>query len=237
VIELACPGRPTLAVGKIVAVGRNYADHVREMGGAPAAGVEPILFLKPPSALVLGAGSQGRCEVELPSFSAQVHHEVELVVRVGRPLRRADASAALAAIDAIAVGLDLTARDLQSRARERGEPWSVAKGFDGSAPLSPLVALEPKDAKDAAARLAELEVALAVNGASRQRGRVPDMTTPVPQLLAFVSSRFRLEPGDLVFTGTPAGVGPVVAGDVAVAELRAKAAVLARLEVNFSASA
>jgi len=208
-IELSCAGRPTLPVGKIVAVGRNYADHVREMGGA-ATVVEPVLFLKPPSALVLGAPPAGRCEVELPPFSSQIQHEVELVVRIGAPARRVGPAAALAAVDAIAIGIDLTARDLQTRAKERGEPWSVAKGFDGSAPLSPLVALEPAGA---AARLAGLELLLSVNGRERQRGSTAAMLMAVPELVAFVSSRFRLEPGDLVFTGTPAGVGPVVVGD------------------------
>jgi len=207
-IALACPGRATLPVGKIVAVGRNYADHAREMGHA-ARDEEPLLFLKPPSALVPGGG-----EVELPSFSANVHHEVELVVRIARDGRRWRATEAAGAIDAIAVGLDLTARDLQERAKKRGDPWAVAKGFDSSAPLSALVAL------DRASRLRALALTLAVNGVVRQRGRTADLVTPVVELVAFVSTRFRLEAGDLLFTGTPAGVGPLVKGDVAVAELR-----------------
>jgi len=208
VIALGCAGRATLPVGKVVAVGRNYADHAREMGHATR-DEEPLLFLKPASALVPGGG-----EVELPAFSAKVHHEVELVVRVARDGRRFSVAEAAAAIDAVAVGLDLTARDLQERAKQRGDPWAVAKGFDQSAPLSPLVALDRPE------RLRALALSLTVNGVVRQRGRTAEMITPVAELVAFVSTRFRLEAGDLLFTGTPAGVGPLARGDVAVAELR-----------------
>jgi 2-keto-4-pentenoate hydratase/2-oxohepta-3-ene-1,7-dioic acid hydratase in catechol pathway len=223
---LSCRGRPSLPVGKIVAVGRNYADHVREM--APGASrsaplvpdAEPILFLKPASALVVCDGATAS-EVELPPFSRLVHHEVELVVRVGRGGRRFTRDEAFASVDALAVGLDLTARDLQNAAKRQGDPWSVAKGFDQSAPLSPLV---PFDAATERERLAALELTLAVNGTVRQRGCTADLITPVVELVAFVSSRFRLEPGDLLFTGTPAGVGPLLAGDEAVAELRVRGA-------------
>ena len=239
--ELACPGRPRLPVGKIVAVGRNYAEHVREMremSGSVGVGAraEPVLFLKPPSALVPGEGPDGRCEVALPSFSRLVHHEVELVVRVGRGGRRFNPAEARAAIDALAVGLDLTARDLQNQAKERGDPWAIAKGFDGSAPISPLVPVdaEPQGAAGGPGRLGRLELELSVNGALRQRGSTADLLLPVAELVAFVSSRFRLEPGDLVFTGTPAGVGPLVAGDVAIATVKdaGSAMPLARLEVR-----
>jgi 2-keto-4-pentenoate hydratase/2-oxohepta-3-ene-1,7-dioic acid hydratase in catechol pathway len=220
-----CPERPLLPVGKIVAVGRNYADHVREMGGGAAD--PPVLFLKPSSALVAGGGA-----IALPAFSREVHHEVELVVRVGRGGERLAPADAARAIDACAVGLDLTARDLQSEARKRGEPWAVAKGFDGAAPISALVPVD--DLRE----LADLGLALTLNGVARQQGNVAQMVLPIAELVAFVSSRFRLEPGDLIFTGTPAGVGPVHAGDVVVATLgRPGAAPLARLDVRFVAPA
>ncbi len=208
-IVLPCAGRATLPVGKVVAVGRNYADHAKEMGQA-ARDEEPILFLKPASALVPGGGV-----IELPRRSQRVHHEVELVVRVGRDLRCGTKDAAAAAIDAIAVGLDLTARDLQEAAKQRGDPWAVAKGFDQSAPISALVALDDPQL------LTALELTLRVNGQLRQRGATRDLVTPVVELVAFVSSRFRLEAGDLLFTGTPAGVGPLVAGDIVHAALLA----------------
>jgi 2-keto-4-pentenoate hydratase/2-oxohepta-3-ene-1,7-dioic acid hydratase in catechol pathway len=223
VTTTSCPGRPTLPVGKIVAVGRNYSDHVREMGGAAAD--PPVLFLKPPSALVPGGGA-----IALPSFSREVHHEVELVVRVGRGGARLAPAAAARAVDACAVGIDLTARDLQAEAKKRGEPWAVAKGFDGSAPVSAFVALDDVGA------LATWEIALAIGGATKQRGAIAQMTLAIPELVAFVSSRFRLEAGDLIFTGTPAGVGPVRAGDVVVATLAPSGAKspTARLEVRFT---
>jgi 2-keto-4-pentenoate hydratase/2-oxohepta-3-ene-1,7-dioic acid hydratase in catechol pathway len=220
-----CARRPSLPVGKIVAVGRNYADHVREMGGGEAD--PPVLFLKPSSALVAGGGT-----IALPAYSREVHHEVELVVRVGSGGQRLTLAEAARAIDACAVGLDLTARDLQSEARKRGEPWAVAKGFDGSAPISALVPV------DDLAALAGLELALSVNGVPRQHGRLAQMVLPLAELVAFVSSRFRLEPGDLLFTGTPAGVGPVRAGDAVVATLgRAGDGPMARLDVRFVAPA
>jgi fumarylpyruvate hydrolase len=175
----------------------------------PAADLEPILFLKPPSALVPGGGT-----IELPSFSAEIHHEVELVVRVGRDGRALDLSQSARCIDAIGVGLDLTARDLQKRAKAAGDPWAVAKGFDQSAPLSELVAL------DDPRRLAAFEIELVVNGEPRQKGSTSELVTSVVELLSFVSHRFRLEAGDLIFTGTPAGVGPLRRGDRARATLR-----------------
>ena len=225
VTTTSCPGRPTLPVGKIVAVGRNYADHAREMGNAAAD--PPVLFLKPPSALVAGGGA-----ITLPSFSREVHHEVELVVRIGSGGARLSPAAAARAVDACAVGIDLTARDLQSEAKKRGEPWAVAKGFDGSAPVSSFVPV------DDPAELSAWELALAVNGVARQRGGIAQMTLPLPELVAFVSSRFRLVAGDLIFTGTPAGVGAVRAGDGVVATLGpadAAAPRKARLEVRFTA--
>lgn len=207
-ITLACRGGATLPVGKIVAVGRNYADHAREMAHA-ARDPEPLLFLKPASALVPGGGA-----IELPSYSSNVHHEVELVVRIARDGRRWSTAESAAAIDAFAVGLDLTARDLQERAKQRGDPWAVAKGFDQSAPLSELVALADP------AELRALAIELQVNGERRQRGVSADLVTPVVELVAFVSHRFRFEAGDLLFTGTPAGVAALHRGDHAEATVR-----------------
>lgn len=197
-----------LPVGKIVCVGRNYAEHAREMGVAPpdrsstGCPSEPVLFLKPSTALLVEP-----THIYLPSFSTEVHHEVELVVRVGRLLCRASPQEAAAAVDAVALGLDLTARDLQAQAKKAGLPWAVAKGFDGAAPLSALV---PVDGADA---LASASFTLEVNGVMRQAGACAEMLWPLPQLIAHISARFTLEPGDLVFSGTPAGVAALRAGD------------------------
>ena len=197
-------------VGKIVALGRNYRDHAREMG--EAGDEPPLLFFKPPTALLPDGG-----QVVRPRYSLNLHHELELVVAIGRPGRHIAAAHAKAHILGYAVGLDMTLRDVQTEAKRRGHPWSVAKGFDTSAPLSAVVpAAEVADPD-------ELVIELKVNGDLRQRGRAGDMILRVPELVAFVSDVFTLDHGDLIFTGTPEGVGPVLPGDVLEATLHGHA--------------
>jgi len=195
-----------LRVGKILAVGRNYADHNAEMGNAPS--VPPVLFLKPPSALVHDRGS-----VTLPTGLGSVHHEVELVVVIGRSGRAIPEETALDHVLGYAVGLDLTLRDLQSEAKKKGEPWDLAKGFDGSAPVSNVVLREH------AGDLATLALTLDVNGVRRQEGSLTAMLHGVAPLVAYASRWITLERGDLLFTGTPSGVGPLLPGDTVVGRL------------------
>jgi uncharacterized protein (TIGR00369 family) len=195
-----------LRVGKILAVGRNYADHIAEMGNAPR--VPPVLFLKPPSALVHDGGV-----VTLPAGGGQLHHEVELVVVIGKTGRAIAEERASDYVYGYAVGLDLTLRDLQNEAKKKGEPWDLAKGFDGSAPVSLVVPRE--QVEDVTA----LTLTLDVNGTRRQSGSVGSMLNDVSGLLAYASKWMTLERGDLLFTGTPAGVGPLIAGDKVVAAL------------------
>ncbi|HXV77888.1 MAG TPA: fumarylacetoacetate hydrolase family protein [Candidatus Polarisedimenticolaceae bacterium] len=192
-------------VGKILAVGRNYAEHVREMG-APVAEL-PVIFFKPPTALT------GEGELRLPAGAGEIHHEVELVVVVGLAGRAISAERALDHVAGYAVGLDLTARELQRVAKRRGEPWSLAKGFDGSAPVS---AVAPRDEIGDGSGL---DIELSVNGERRQHGNTSQMLHPVPRLVAICSRWVTLEPGDLIFTGTPAGVGPLVRGDLVEARI------------------
>jgi len=186
-------------VARIFCVGRNYAEHAREMGGAidPAA---PFFFTKSPFHLA-ASGSV----VPYPPGTADYHHEVELVVALGRPLFRADAAAAGAAVWACAAGLDMTRRDLQAAAKERRLPWDTGKDVEGSAVVGALGRGFVPDGQ---------AITLTVNGALRQEGRLSDMARGVAELLAHLSGLYRLGPGDLLFTGTPAGVGPVVPGDV-----------------------
>lgn len=187
--------------GKIICIGRNYARHAAEMeSDVPA---EPMLFLKPPSALV---GQGGR--VLLPTRSADVHHEVELVVVIGRGGKNIAEDKVPEHVDAYAVGLDMTARDIQNQAKKRGEPWTVAKGFDTFAPLGALVAA--REVPDPQA----LDIELKVNGEVKQSGNTGDMIFSVAHLVAYCSQIFTLMPGDLIYTGTPEGVGPVRDGDV-----------------------
>ncbi len=205
-METSAHSLATLPVGKIVCVGRNFAEHARELdSGIPS---EPVLFLKPPTALLLGGGM-----VELPSFSKEVHHEVELVLRISKGGKNWSAEDSERCVDAFAVGLDLTARDLQNEAKKKGLPWAVAKGFDGSAPISELQPCQGLKS------VSSQTIQLLVNGVPRQRSPLSAMLFSLPELIAFVSTRFRWEPGDLLFTGTPAGVGPVVSGDHLVATI------------------
>lgn len=204
-----------LRVGKILAVGRNYAEHIAEMGNAPS--TPPVLFLKPPSALVHDGGV-----VKLPQGMGQVHHEVELVVVIGRQGRAIREEHAFEFVLGYAVGLDLTLRDLQNEAKKKGEPWDLAKGFDGSAPVSSVVP------RDRAGDVGALALSLDLNGVRKQAGSTAQMLHGVPALVAYASRWITLERGDLLFTGTPSGVGPLAAGD----RIQAKLADLVSLDLT-----
>ncbi len=186
-------GRPS----KIICVGRNYAAHAEELGNRIPD--QPLLFLKPPSSVV-GDGDA----IQLPSASQQVEHEGEIGVVMGKALRRADKAATLDAVAGLTCVNDVTARDLQ---RTDGQ-WTRAKGFDTFCPMGPrLVPLADLP------RLDELEVICRVNGEKRQHGYVRQMAFDIPTILAYISEIMTLEPGDLVATGTPSGVGPLHPGD------------------------
>ena len=204
-----------LTAGKLLCIGRNYAAHAAEMKSPVP--VTPMVFLKPASALVSSGGS-----IVLPKESSDIHHEVELVALIGMGGKDIPESKALTHVAGFGVGLDMTARDIQASAKSKGHPWTVSKGFDSFAPLGDFVpALAAGDPQD-------LIIELRVNGESRQRGRTADMIFTVAALVAYCSSIMTLEPGDLIFTGTPEGVGPVVEGDV----LEATVTGLPALKVN-----
>ena len=188
-------------VHRIYCVGRNYAKHAREMGMDPDR--EPPFFFAKPADAVVANGTP----VPYPPRTANLHHEIELVVAIGTGGRDIPPAHALAHVFGYAVGLDLTRRDLQFDAREQGRPWDVAKGFDHSAPVS---AIRP------AAQMGHPEqgaIWLEVNGETRQRASLSEMIWSVPEIVAELSTYFELRPGDLIFTGTPEGVGPVQRGD------------------------
>lgn len=190
-----------LRPGKLLCIGKNYARHAAEMKSAVPE--EPVVFLKPATALIGHGGA-----VVLPAMSREVHHEVELVVVLGRGGSNISEKDALDHVGAYAVGLDMTARDLQVKAKHKGHPWSVAKGFDTFAPLGELAPAEAVPDPQA------LDLRLTVNGEVRQAASTSDMVFPVATLIAYCSRIFTLEPGDLLYTGTPEGVGPVEDGDV-----------------------
>ena len=188
-------------VHRIYCVGRNYAKHAREMGMDPER-EPPFFFSKPADSLVANG-----TPVPYPPRTSNLHHEIELVVAIGTGGRDVPLARALTHVYGYAVGNDLTRRDLQFAAREQGRPWDVAKGFDCSAPVS---AIRP--AADMG-RLEGGEIWLEVNGETRQRANLSEMIWSVPEIVAELSTYFELRPGDLIFTGTPEGVGPVRRGD------------------------
>jgi 2-keto-4-pentenoate hydratase/2-oxohepta-3-ene-1,7-dioic acid hydratase in catechol pathway len=196
----------TVPIGKIVCIGRNYAEHAKEMHSE--VGAEPVIFLKPSTAVI----SDGM-PILLPAVSKDVNHEVELIVAIGRTGKGIRAAEALSYVAGYGVGLDMTLRDLQAEAKRKGLPWSVAKGFDTSAPISRIIPASAIGDPQA------LTISCTVNGVLRQRASTSKMIFPVSRMIEFVSAIFTLEEGDLLYTGTPEGVGRVVAGDVITASL------------------
>jgi fumarylpyruvate hydrolase len=203
-------------VRRIYCVGRNYADHAREMGGDPNR-EPPFFFAKPADALVPGGN------LSFPGATKDLHHEVELAVALKGGGRQLSADAAQALIFGYAVALDMTRRDLQAEAKRLARPWDMAKGFDQSCPIS---ALRPAASASTALRG---ELLLSVNGEMRQRGDLSDMIWSPSECLAVLSTLVELRAGDLLLTGTPAGVGPVAAGDA----LEAKCALTPALQVQY----
>jgi fumarylpyruvate hydrolase len=213
---------PTLAIAgstqrfpvrRIYCVGRNYADHAREMGGDP--GREPPFFFGKPADAVVGSG-----RLPYPSRTTELHHEVELVLALHAGGANVPVTDAAALIFAHAVGIDLTRRDLQAEAKKNGRPWDMAKGFDRSAPVGPLKLGSPPAAGS---------ISLSINGQMRQNGDLRDMIWSVAEIIAVLSGYVELAPGDLIFTGTPAGVGPIKRGET----VRGMIAGIEPIEITF----
>lgn len=188
-------------VNKIICIGRNYAEHAREMGHDPER-EPPFFFFKPQSAL-----AQNNTQFIYPPFSQQVEHEVELVIAIGKSGAQIAVADAADYVLGFAVGLDMTCRDRQKEAKQLGRPWELAKGFDGSAPCSAIQRGTLDDLQQYG------DLVLTRNGREVQRGAWRTMVWSIPELIAEVSRFIQLQEGDLIFTGTPAGVGPVQPGD------------------------
>ncbi len=199
---------------KIVAVGRNYAEHARELGNEVPE--EPVLFLKPSTALI-----EGGKPFPYPSFSNDVHYEVELVLRVSKVGFKVSIEEASQYYDAVSVGIDFTARDLQSKLKAKGLPWEKSKAFDGSAPVGDFIPVPSGS---------PIRFSLTRNGEICQSGSTADMLHGFDALVEYMSQFFTLEPGDLVFTGTPAGVGPVSKGDHFEASIEGQVLLTCRVE-------
>jgi fumarylpyruvate hydrolase len=189
------------AVSRIFCVGRNYAAHAREMGGNPDR-EPPFYFTKPASAIVPSGST-----IAYPPGTQNYHYEMELVIAIGAPVFKVTPEVARAAVWGYAAGLDMTRRDLQAEAKAAGRPWDTAKGFEQSAVITEIVRASEAGAMDRGA------ITLAVNGAEKQRGDLSDMIWSVAEIVANLSQYYHLQPGDLIYTGTPEGVGPVKPGD------------------------
>lgn len=203
-VRLPVRGGGLFPVRRIYCVGRNYAEHAREMGFT---GREPPFFFMKPGDACVPVAPAAVANLPYPSLTQDLHPEVELVVAIGRGGRNIDPAQALAHVLGLAVGLDMTRRDLQAELKKQGRPWCIAKGFDASAPIGQITPLA--DAGD----WMQSQITLQVNGQRRQHGRIADMIWTVPEILAQLSAAWTLQPGDLVFTGTPAGVAAVHRGD------------------------
>jgi len=213
--HIAIAGETTrFPVRRIFCVGQNYADHAREMGSDPDRQA-PFFFTKPADAAVPGG------TFPFPTRTQDLHHEVELVVALGDGGADIAPDKALALTFGHAVGLDLTRRDLQAEAKKAGRPWDMAKGFDRSAPIAPLTRGAPP---------ADAAIALAIDGAPRQQGRLADMIWKVEEIIAILSTFVELKAGDLIFTGTPSGVGPIRPGETVVGTIEGLPPVEVRFE-------
>jgi fumarylpyruvate hydrolase len=216
-VAVPVAGGAKFPVRRVFCVGRNYAAHAREMGGDPNR-EPPFFFTKPADALVTGGA-----DVPYPSATANLHHEMELVVAIGRGGAGIAAADALDHVFGYAAGLDLTRRDLQDEAKAARRPWDMSKGFDASAPIGEIAPSARIGHPDAG------RIGLNVNNERRQSGDLADQIWPVPDIIAALSNLVRLEAGDLIFTGTPEGVGTLRRGDVAEGEIAGVGRVTARI--------
>jgi len=191
---------------KIIGIGLNYSEHIAEMKSKRAK--EPVIFVKPNSAL---------CRIDepiaIPTQYGAVHHEIELAVLIGKNGFEIEQSEALSYVAGYGIALDLTLRDVQKKAKERGHPWAIAKGFKNACPVSDFFPAEQIEDPQ------NLELKLIVNGVLRQQGNTNQMLFKIPELIAYVSKFFPLEAGDILLTGTPSGVGPLQPGDIVEAEI------------------
>ncbi|MBA4060911.1 MAG: 5-carboxymethyl-2-hydroxymuconate isomerase [Verminephrobacter sp.] len=192
-------------VHRIYCVGRNYEEHAKEMGFT---GREPPFFFMKPADAIVVAPPGATTPLPYPSLTTNLHHEIELVVAIGRGGKNIAAADALSHIYGYAVGLDMTRRDLQNDMKKQGRPWSIGKGFDHSAPIGPITPAAQ------AGDVGKAGIWLQVNGVDRQRSTIAQLIWNIAETIEHLSAAWELQPGDLIYTGTPEGVGAVVTGDV-----------------------
>lgn len=191
---------------KIFAVGRNYADHAKELGNSVP--TEPIIFMKPETAVL-----KNNAPFYYPNFSQNIHFEVELLIKISKEGKNIELRFAHKYFNELGIGIDFTARDLQDLAKAKGLPWDLAKGFNGSAPMSNFLPISKIE------NLKDIDFSIALNGVEKQHGNSSQMIFDFSHLVSYISKFITLKKGDVIFTGTPAGVGPVAVGDVLEAYL------------------
>ncbi len=207
-------------VHRIYCVGRNYEEHAKEMGFT---GREPPFFFMKPADAVLVVNADETGEMPYPSLTKNLHHEIELVVAIGKGGKNIKAAEALSHIYGYAVGLDMTRRDLQNDMKKQGRPWCIGKGFDHSAPIGPITPAA------LAGDVANAEIYVQVNGQDRQRSTTSQLIWNIAETIEHLSAAWELQPGDLIYTGTPEGVGAVVTGDVMLGSVAGLGGIKVRL--------
>jgi acylpyruvate hydrolase len=195
-------GNSNQNLSRIFCIGQNYVEHIKELSNPMPE--KPVVFMRPLSCLV----APGE-EIHFPTHGSELHYEVEVVVRIGKPGRNIKQEEALSYIDAVTLGVDLTLRDLQKDAKQKGLPWDAAKAFEQSSPLGEFLPYDP-----ASINLNDLNFRCKINGDIRQNGNTDDMLFGFERLIADLSNIWVLKPGDMIYTGTPSGVGPLRIGDV-----------------------
>lgn len=203
---------------KVICIGRNYSDHAKELNNPVPS--KPMIFMKPPSALLVN-----NKPFYYPEFTNDLHYELELVVKMCKNGRHIQPSYAHKYYEQVALGIDFTARDLQTECKQKGHPWEIAKGFDGSAPISDFISIDKVNRN-------AIEFELHKNGTLVQKGNTKDMIFSIDQIIVYISKFFKLQMGDIIYTGTPAGVGPVVIGDKLEGLLHTKDEILPMLSVE-----
>lgn len=203
---------------KVICIGRNYSDHAKELNNPVPS--KPMIFMKPPSALLVN-----NKPFYYPEFTNDLHYELELVVKICKNGRHIQPSYAHKYYEQVALGIDFTARDLQTECKQKGHPWEIAKGFDGSAPISDFISIDKVNRNT-------IEFELHKNGTLVQKGNTKDMIFSIDQIIVYISKFFKLQMGDIIYTGTPAGVGPVVIGDKLEGLLHTKDEILPMLSVE-----
>jgi len=203
---------------KVICIGRNYSDHAKELNNPVPS--KPMIFMKPPSALLVN-----NKPFYYPEFTNDLHYELELVVKICKNGRHIQPSYAHKYYEQVALGIDFTARDLQTECKQKGHPWEIAKGFDGSAPISDFISIDKVNRNT-------IEFELHKNGTLVQKGNTKDMIFSIDQIIVYISKFFKLQMGDIIYTGTPAGVGPVVIGDKLEGLLHTKDEILPMLSIE-----